>query len=114
MQVISMDKEDAFEVTPLQIAILKLQQWACAQVQQFTSRAPLDRRPGRHVYHSRQDSAPRFIVVFVGQLKALRNSSKLLIAPITLQRQKKNQTNVHIVFCLTLQACKCFSVFTSG
>lgn len=95
-----MDKEDAFEVTPLQIAILKLQQWACAQVQQFTSRTHLDRRPGRHVYHSRQDSAPRFIVVFVGQLKALRNSSKLLIAPITLQRQKKKNKTNQCAHCL--------------
>lgn len=57
-------------------------------MQQFTLQTPLDRRPGRDIYHSRQDSAPRFIVEFVGQLKALRNSSKLLMAPITLQREK--------------------------
>lgn len=90
MQVISMDKEDAFEVTPLQTAehcseTLSLGLSSGAAV---TLQNSLDRRPGRDVYHSLQDSAPRFIVVFVGQLKALRNSSKLLMAPITLQREK--------------------------
>lgn len=79
MQITSMDEEDAFEVTLLQISDHHSELWQWAW--QFT----LD---GNSSYQSRQDSAPRFIVVFAAQLNALRNSSKLLMAPITLQREK--------------------------
>lgn len=37
-------------------------------------------------YQSRQESAPLFIVELEGQLKAFWNSSKLLIAPLTLKK----------------------------
>lgn len=99
MQVIRMGREDAFEVTPLQVAerYSKLQRRAGARVQQSVLQTPPDGRAGRDVYHSRQDSAPRFIVVFVGQLKALRNSSKLLMAPITLQREKRSTCSLSCV-----------------
>lgn len=84
-----MGKGDAFDVTALQVAKCYSKTLAAglSSGAAITLQTPLDRRPGMDVYHSRQDSAPRFIVVFVGQLKALRNSSKLLMAPITLQRK---------------------------
>lgn len=99
MQVIRMGREDAFEVAPLQVAerYSKLQRRAGARVQQSVLQTPPDGRAGRDVYHSRQDSAPRFIVVFVGQLKALRNSSKLLMAPITLQKEKRSTCSLSCV-----------------
>lgn len=37
-------------------------------------------------YHSRQESMPLFMVELDGQLKAFWNSSKLLIAPLTLKK----------------------------
>lgn len=113
-----MDKEDAFEVnTSPDCRTLFWKSSRGLELRRSSShcRPLLTEDLGRDVYHSRQDSAPRFIVVFVGQLKALWNSSKLLMAPITLQREEKRKVvDVQIVFCSTLQACKCFSLFTSG
>ncbi|RLW07673.1 hypothetical protein DV515_00003629 [Chloebia gouldiae] len=61
---------------------------SCHSFSAHANQASPEGRAGRDSYHSRQDSAPRFIVVFAAQWNALRNSSKLLMAPITLQREK--------------------------
>lgn len=89
MQIISMDKEDAFEViTPLRISDHHSESLEVALSSSHCSLLLAGGLEGTSSYQRRQDSAPRFIVVFTAQLKALRNSSKLLMAPITLQRQK--------------------------
>lgn len=49
-------------------------------------RGSWDGRNQRSSYQSRQESGPLFIVEFDGQLKAFWNSSKLLTAPLTLEK----------------------------
>lgn len=89
MQTIGMDEEDAFEViTPLQISDHPSESLAMGLSSSHCSLLLAEELGGTRSYQRRQDSAPRFIVVFTAQLKALRNSSKLLMAPITLQREK--------------------------
>lgn len=48
-------------------------------------------------YQSRQESVPLFIVELDGQLKAFWNSSKLLIAPLTLKKRYLMLFNYYIL-----------------
>lgn len=56
------------------------------------SREPVQRGRGYSCiashYHTRHDWDPLFMMDVDGQLKAFRNSSKLLIAPTTLQHKQ--------------------------
>lgn len=60
-------------------------------------------------YQTRHELFPRFINVFSGQLKALRNSSKLLIAPITLWGENIKSLSLCNLLFLYLKASICFT-----